>query len=143
MTTRGHAIAMYVVYDSPLQMVSDSPSAYKNSDGKSWADGAEFIQSVPASWDETRILAGEIGEYIVSARRKGDTWYVGAMTNEQGRTLKVPLNFLGKGSYSARVLQDGADANHLAKADSKVVSGHSLTLKLAPSGGAVAVMEHR
>jgi len=80
---------------------------------------------------------------IVSARRKGDTWYVGAMTNEQGRTLKVPLNFLGKGSYSARVLQDGADANHLAIADRKVVSGNSLTLKLAPSGGAVAVIEHR
>lgn len=140
MTTRGQAVAMYVVYDSPFQMVSDSPSAYKTSDGKGWADGAEFIQLVPTSWDETRILAGDIGQYIVSARRKGDTWYIGAMSNEQGRTLTVPLDFLGKGSYSARVLQDGAGVNQLASADSKVAQGQKLTLKLAPSGGAVAII---
>jgi alpha-glucosidase len=140
MTTRGQAVAMYVVYDSPFQMVSDSPAAYKNADG-SWADGAEFIQAVPTSWDETRILAGDIGQYIVSARRKGDTWYIGAMTNEAGRTLKVPLSFLGKGAYSAQVLQDGADANHLKTSTSKVNAGQSITLKLAPSGGAVAVIK--
>lgn len=139
MTTRGQAVAMYVVYDSPFQMVSDSPAAYKNADG-SWADGAEFIQAVPTSWDETRILAGDIGQYIVSARRKGDTWYIGAMTNEAGRTLKVPLSFLGKGAYNAQLLQDGADANHLKTSTSKVNAGQSITLKLAPSGGAVAVI---
>jgi alpha-glucosidase len=135
MTTRGQALAMYVVYDSPFQMVSDAPAAYKN------ADGVEFIQTVPTSWDETRILAGDIGQYIVSARRKGDTWYIGAMTNETGRTLKLPLSFLGKGAYSARTLQDGADANHLKAGDSKVTAAQSLTLKLAPSGGAVAVIK--
>lgn len=135
MTTRGQAVAMYVVYDSPFQMVSDAPAAYKN------ADGAEFIQAVPTSWDETRILAGDIGQYIVSARRKGDTWYIGAMTNEKGRTLKVPLSFLGKGAYSAHTLQDGADANHLKAGDSKVSATQSLTLKLAPSGGAVAIIK--
>jgi alpha-glucosidase len=135
MTTRGQAVAMYVVYDSPFQMVSDAPAAYRN------ADGAEFIQAVPTSWDETRILAGDIGQYIVSARRKGDTWYIGAMTNEAGRTLKVPLSFLGKGAYNAHVLQDGADASHLKSSDSKVSAAQSLTLKLAPSGGAVAVIK--
>lgn len=140
MTTRGQAVAMYVVYDSPFQMVSDSPAAYKNADG-SWADGAEFIQQVPTSWDETRILAGDIGQYIVSARRKGDTWYIGAMTNEAGRTLKVPLSFLGKGTYNAQLLQDGADANHLKASSSKVSAAQSITLKLAPSGGAVAVIK--
>jgi alpha-glucosidase len=135
MTTRGQALAMYVVYDSPFQMVSDAPAAYQN------ADGAEFIQTVPTSWDETRILAGDIGQYIVSARRKGDTWYIGAMTNEAGRTLKVPLSFLGKGVYNAHVLQDGADVNHLKSSDNKVGAAQSLTLKLAPSGGAVAVIK--
>ena len=135
MTTRGQAVAMYVVYDSPFQMVSDAPAAYQN------ADGAEFIQSVPTSWDETRILAGDIGQYIVSARRKGDTWYLGAMTNEEGRTLQVPLSFLGKGSYSAHTLQDGADVTRLAAGVSKVTAAQSLTLKLAPSGGAVAVIK--
>jgi alpha-glucosidase len=139
MTTRGQAVAMYVVYDSPLQMVSDSPAAYRNADG-SWADGARFIQDVPTAWDETRVLAGDIGEYIVTARRKGAVWYIGAMTNETGRTLKVPLSFLDQGSYRAQVLQDGVDANHLAASDSSVTATHSLTLTLAPSGGAVAVL---
>ena len=140
MTTRGQAVAMYVVYDSPFQMVSDSPAAYKTADGK-WADGAEFIQAVPTSWDETRILAGDIGEYIVSARRKGDVWYIGAMTNESARTLKLPLSFLGKGTYHAQLLQDGADATHLASSDAKVTATQTITLKLAPSGGAVAVIK--
>ena len=135
MTTRGQAVAMYVVYDSPFQMVSDAPAAYAN------ADGAQFIQTVPTSWDETRILSGDIGQYIVSARRKGDTWYIGAMTNEAGRTVKVPLSFLGKGAFNAQVLQDGADPTRLKTSDSKVSASTSLTLKLAPSGGAVAVIK--
>ncbi|USX11809.1 glycoside hydrolase family 97 protein [Oxalobacteraceae bacterium OTU3CAMAD1] len=135
MTTRGQAVAMYVVYDSPFQMVSDAPAAYVN------ADGAEFVQTVPTSWDETRILSGDIGQYIVSARRKGDTWYIGAMTNEAGRTLKVPLSFLGKGAFNAHVLQDGADPTRLKASDSKVSATATLTLKLAPSGGAVAVIK--
>ncbi len=138
-TTRGQAVAMYVVYDSPFQMVSDSPDAYKNADG-SWADGAEFIQNVPTSWDETRVLAGDIGQYIVTARRKGDAWYIGAMTNEEGRTLEVPLSFLGDKIVSADVWQDGSDIDHL-KHDNVLVSGaKSLSLVLAPSGGAVAVI---
>ncbi|MES2162005.1 MAG: glycoside hydrolase family 97 protein [Pseudomonadota bacterium] len=138
--TRGQAIAMYVVYDSPFQMVSDGPAAYKTADGKGWADGAEFIQTVPTSWDETRVLAGDIGQFIVTARRKGDSWYIGAMTNEQARTVKVSLDFLGKGNYSARVMQDGADASHLTVAERKVLANQSLALKLAPSGGAVVVL---
>ena len=138
-TTRGQAIAMYVVYDSPFQMVSDSPSAYRNADG-SWADGAQFISQVPTTWDETRVVDGDIGQYIVSARRSGDIWYVGAMGNEQGRTVTVPLSFLKGGSYSAHVYQDGADINHLAVSDKAVDAGQSLTLTLAPSGGAVAVL---
>ena len=139
LTTRGQAVAMYVVYDSPLQMVSDAPAAYKNADG-TWADGAQFIQQVPTTWDETRILAGDIGQYIVSARRKGNTWYLGAMTNEAARTIKVPLAFLGKGGFSAQVLEDGKDQNHLCTSTRQVTAGQSLTLKLAPSGGAVAVI---
>ena len=138
-TTRGQAIAMYVVYDSPFQMVSDSPDAYKNADG-TWADGADFLQTVPTSWDETRVLAGDIGQYIVTARRKGDTWYIGAMTNEDERTISVPLEFLGKGLYAGRVYADGADARHLSRFDVPVVANKPLVLTLAPSGGAVAVL---
>ncbi|MET0265226.1 MAG: glycoside hydrolase family 97 protein, partial [Duganella sp.] len=141
LTTRGQALAMYVVYDSPLQMVADAPAAYRSADGTRWADGAEFIRDVPTSWDETRILAGDIGQYIVSARRKGDTWYLGAMTNESGRTLKVPLAFLGAGRYRAQVLEDGASPTTLRQAAHDVAAAHSLTLTLAPSGGAVAILQ--
>ncbi|HVZ29051.1 MAG TPA: glycoside hydrolase family 97 protein [Asticcacaulis sp.] len=139
MTTRGQAIAMYVVYDSPLQMVSDAPSAYRNKDG-SWADGADLIQQVPTSWDETRVLQGDIGQFIVVARRSGETWYIGAMTDETGRVVTVPLDFLKSGNYRAHLWQDGADMNHLAVSDQTVDGGKSLTLTLAESGGAVAVI---
>lgn len=137
-TTRGQAVAMYVVYDSPFQMVSDSPSAYRNADG-TWSDGAEFIQQVPTSWDETRVLMGDIGQYIVTARRKGDTWYLGAMTNEQAREIDVPLDFLGGGQWNVRTWEDGADVNHLNVTDIPLPLIPDLRLKLAPSGGAVAV----
>ncbi len=139
-TTRGQAVAMYVVYDSPLMMIADAPSAYKNADG-TWADGADFIRQVPATWDETRVLQGDIGQYIVTARRSGDTWYIGAMTNEQGRTLTIPLDFLtAGGAYQAHILQDGADVTHLAASDANVSATSSLTLTLASSGGGIAVI---
>jgi len=136
-TTRGQAVAMYVVYDSPLVMVSDAPQAYRNADG-SWADGAEFISEVPTSWDETRVLQGDIGEYIVTARRKGNTWYLGAMTNEDGRDIDLPLDFLGEGAYEAKIWQDGRDISSLDISTRRVERNAHLSLKLAPTGGGVA-----
>ncbi|MFT4077103.1 MAG: glycoside hydrolase family 97 protein [Asticcacaulis sp.] len=138
-TTRGQAIAMYVVYDSPLVMVADAPQAYKKADG-SWEDGVDFIQAVPTTWDETRVLQGDIGQYIVTARRKGDVWYIGAMTNEQGRDVTIPLNFLGGGSYEATVWQDGKAPTALDRVVQKVAAADSLTLKLAGSGGGTAII---
>jgi alpha-glucosidase len=139
-TTRGQAVAMYVVFDSPFGMVADSPDAYRNADG-TWADGAKFVGSVPTTWDETRVLDGDIGQYIVTARRKGNNWYIGAMTNESGRTVDVPLDFLAAGrNYRADILEDGKDRNHLAARAASVTGKTRLTLKLAPSGGAVAVL---
>lgn len=139
-TTRGQAVAMYVVYDSPLMMVADSPEAYKNPDG-SWADGAQFIGKVPTTWDETRVVDGDIGQYIVSARRKGSTWYIGAMTNERARMLDIPLTFLADGvRYRAAILQDGKDRNHLAASAAQVRRGSRIRLSLADGGGAVAVL---
>ncbi|HEV7892907.1 MAG TPA: glycoside hydrolase family 97 protein [Pyrinomonadaceae bacterium] len=139
MTTRAHQLAMYVVYESPLQMVADSPSAYRGQ------PGAEFIRVVPTSWDETRVLAGEIGNYVVVARRRGREWFVGAMTNEEPRTLKVPLNFLGRGAYTLDAFADGADAasepTHLSVSTSRVRAGQTLSLRLAPSGGYAAQLK--
>lgn len=140
-TTRGHGLAMYVVYDSPVAMVADSPEVYFNADG-SPAAGVDFLKRVPASWDETRVVAGEIGQYIVTARRKGETWYIGAMTNEHGRKLKVPLDFLPRGAaYAAKLYEDGRGPNELRERSAAVRAGGSLTLDLAGSGGAVAVIE--
>jgi alpha-glucosidase len=140
-TTRGQALAMYVVYDSPVSMVADSPDAYVNPDG-SLAVGVDFLERVPTSWDETRVLTGEIGQYIVTARRKGNTWYIGAMTNEAGRKLTVPLDFLGAGhSYTAKVYEDGTGPNDLRKRSAQLRKESKLTLTLAGSGGAAVVVE--
>lgn len=146
-TTRGQAVAMYVVFDSPFQMLADSPITYAKTEGpwpkpqSEWEDGLEFIRDVPTTWDETRILQGDIGQYIVSARRKEKDWYIGAMTNESGRTLTIPLNFLDKGSYKTQIWQDGKTISTLNKSDAKQTRADSLTLTLAPSGGAAAVFK--
>jgi alpha-glucosidase len=136
MTTRAQQLAMYVVYESFLQMVADTPSAYRGQ------PGAEFIRVVPTSWDETRVLAGEIGKYVVVARRRGRDWFIGAMNNEEPREIRVPLNFLGRGAYILDAFADGADASseptHLSISTSSVRAGQTLSLSLAPSGGYAA-----
>lgn len=131
-TTRGQALAMYVVFDSPLTMVSDSPLSYAASPA-----GLDFISAVPTSWDETRVLSGEIGQSIVIARRKGDDWWVGAMTNETGRTVKVPLGFLAAGTFKAEIREDGAEPTALKTRSQTVTAKQTLSLGLAPSGGGV------
>ena len=134
-TTRGQAIAQYVVYESPLQMVSDDPSAYEN------APGFEFIKSVPTAWDETRFIDGTPESHIVLARRKGTRWYLGAMTNEAARSIAIPLSFLGRGTFKATIWQDGAGPNDIERTNRKVSTGDSLTIKLAAGGGAAAIFE--
>ncbi|MFB0873074.1 MULTISPECIES: glycoside hydrolase family 97 protein [unclassified Sphingobium] len=137
-TTRGQALAMYVVYDSPFVMLADSPDSYIGADG-ALTPGSDFLKDVPANWDETRFLSGAIGEHVVIARRKGATWYIGAMTNESGWKVRVPLDALGAGKrWRARLWQDGADMNSLRTG--AVEARGSLALTLAPSGGAVAVL---
>jgi alpha-glucosidase len=105
--TRAHQLAMYVVYFSPLQMVSDYPEAYASA-----LEEFDFIKRVPAVWDDTRVLEGMPGDFITMARRKGDTWYVGSMTNENPRRLELPLGFLDPGvEYVAVIFSDASDAN--------------------------------
>lgn len=146
-TTRGQALAMFVVYDSPLQMLADSPITYSKTDGvwsqpeSEWQDGLAFIRDVPVSWDETRVLEGDIGEYIVTARRKGNDWYLGAMTNEQGRKLKLPLDFLEAGRYRASIWQDGKSIDSLKYSTATLGANDKLTLQLAPSGGVVVKLK--
>lgn len=132
--TRCHQVAMYVVYEAPLQMLCDSPSAYLRD-----PDCTRFIAQIPTTWDETRVLAGDVGEYIVIARRHGTRWYLGAMTNSKRRDLTVDLSFLGPGAWKLDYIKDGVNAErnatdyHLGTAN--VTSRDVLGLTVASGGG--------
>ncbi|QAY76642.1 glycoside hydrolase family 97 protein [Sphingosinicella sp. BN140058] len=131
-TTRGHGLAMYVVYESPFSVVADTPDAYRGE------AGVDFLSDVPVSWDETRAIAGAIGDYVVVARRKDRDWYVGAMTNESGRDVTLPLDFLGDGKFALTSWTDGEAPTALKVTRTAIGRGarQPLTLRLAPSGGA-------
>jgi alpha-glucosidase len=137
--TRAHQLALYVVFESPLQMVSDAPESYQGQ------KDFDFIRAVPASWDETRFLAGSVGEYAAIARRSGTDWYIGAITNWTPREIEVPLTFLGKGDYVADVYSDAPDAARNPKRtgieEERVNASSALKLALA-SGGGVAIRLH-
>jgi alpha-glucosidase len=109
MGTRAHHLAMYVVYESPFQMVADWPEHYRNQ------PAFEFIKGAPATWDETRVLNGEVGEYITIARRHGRTWFLGSMTNWDPRELEIELGFLGQGHYTAEIYADTPDSGRSPK----------------------------
>ena len=134
MGTRAHQLALYVVFDSPLMMVSDSPEAYKGQ------KDFEFIKEVPASWDETQVVNGNPGEFVTIARKKGDDWYLGSITNRDAREVSIPLEFLGSGEYIAEIYADapdaGANPKHTSVDQRRVTASTLLSLKLAPGGGA-------
>ena len=133
MGTRAQQLAMYVVYEAPFQMVSDTPKAYEDQ------PAFEFIRHCPATWDETRVLNGRPGEYVTIARRSGNLWFVGAMTNWDMRDIELPLNFLSPGRYTAEIYADADDAAQYPKNVSvrkqTVDAGTVLKIKLAPGGG--------
>jgi alpha-glucosidase len=137
-TTRAHGLSMYVVFLSPLGSVADSPDTYAAS-----PVGFDFIKQIPAAWDETRFLAGETGEFIVLARRKGTRWYLGAMNGETARTISVPLSFLGKKPVTARIWTDGDKADVAILSTRKVTASETIELPLAASGGAVAIFSDK
>jgi alpha-glucosidase len=133
MGTRAQQIALYVVFDEPLAMVSDAPSAYVNQPDFS------FIKEVPTSWDAIKVLNGEPGEFVTIARRHGDEWYLGSLTNWTSRDLSIPLSFLGQGLYKAELYEDDSDAaqnpKHVSIRQQSVRSSDTLVLHLASGGG--------
>ena len=116
--TRCRQLAEYVVFDSPLNMLCDSPSNYMAEQ-----ECLKFIASVPTVWDETHGLDGKVGEYVAIARRRGDVWYVGAMTDWSARTLKLSLDFLADGVYEMELFKDGANADRAARDYRKMTLG--------------------
>ncbi len=139
-STVAKQLALYVVLLSPLQMAADLPENYEGN------PAFQFIERVPCTWDETRVLDAVIGDYVVIARRSGDEWFLGAITDEKGRVLEVSLDFLAaaNGTYRARVFRDGP----YVKLETKPTAVHistvelgakdTMTLELAPGGGAAA-----
>ncbi len=132
--TRCHQLAMYVVFESPLQMLSDSPSNYERE-----PEAMEFLGPVPTTWDESKALDGKISEYVAVARRNGRDWYVGAMTDWTARDLDIDLSFLPEGNFTMEAYQDGLNADRMAsdykKTTQQVKKGMKLKVQLAPGGG--------
>jgi len=133
--TRCRQLALYVVFDSPLNMLCDSPSNYERE-----PECTDFISAIPTTWDETRVISGKMGEQIVTARRKGSIWYVGGLTNRDARTIELPLAFLPEGtSYTATIFTDGVNAARAGRdykrAEQKVTATDNLTIAMAPGGG--------
>jgi len=132
--TRCHQLAMYVVYESPLQMLADSPSNYLRE-----PESMEFLAAVPTEWDDSIPLDGKIGQYVAIARRNGADWYVGAMNNWTARDLDIDFSFLPDGNFQMGAYQDGVNADRMGS-DYKLVKMQvnrttKLRIKLAPGGG--------
>ncbi|WP_165248212.1 glycoside hydrolase family 97 protein [Paludisphaera soli] len=131
--TRGHQLAMYVVYLDPLPMMADTPEAYRGQ------PGLDFLTDVPTSWDETRVLHAEFGRCLVVARRKGDAWYLGGMTAVEGRQLDLDVGFL-KGEYEADLWLDDPSVGPTALIRRREAASSAAPLRLAVprDGGFVA-----
>jgi alpha-glucosidase len=132
--TRGHQLAMYVVYQNHLPMLADYPAAYRGQ------PGLEFLIEVPTTWDETRVLHAEIDRCLVIARRSGDAWYLGGMTGPEGRELDLPLKFLGGGSYEAALYLDepAGGPNALTRRKQSVSAAGTLRVAIPRAGGFAA-----
>jgi alpha-glucosidase len=132
--TRAHQVALYIIYESPLQMLSDSPSNYMKEQ-----ETTDFIVKIPVVWDDIIGIDGKVGDYILLARRSGKEWFAGALTNWTARDMDLDLSFLPAGKYSMDIFQDGINADRYA-GDYKhlktiVKSGDKVKIHLAPGGG--------
>ena len=134
MGTRVHQLAMYVVYEAPLQMLADSPSHYLRE-----PEVMEFLKPVPTVWDETRVLAAQFGDYVIIARRRGEEWYVGAMTDWTSRTLEIDFSFLSSGRFRMVAYEDGPNAEKMGHDYKMTVKdidrSQKLTISLGSGGG--------
>ncbi|MEN8153921.1 MAG: glycoside hydrolase family 97 protein [Acidobacteriota bacterium] len=137
--TRCHQVAMYIIYESPLQMLCDSPSNYYKE-----RETTEFIAKIPTVWDETIVLDAKVSDYVLIARRSGEKWFVGAMTDWTERELKIDFSFLPDGKYNMELIKDGSNASRYAQ-DYKIEISDinrktKMKIKLAPGGGWAAII---
>lgn len=134
--TRCRQLAEYVIFESPLNMLCDSPTNYEKEQ-----ECTDFIATIPTVWDNTIALNGEVGKYVSIARQKGDVWYVGSLTDWDARTLEIDLSFLKAGNYMAEVYHDGVNANRIASDYKKekiaVPTNRKMQITMAQGGGYV------
>lgn len=141
MTTRAHQLALFVAFPSPLTILADSPVAYEDTQHKPVA-GADFLKRVPTTWDETRGIAGEFGRSIAVAKRRGKTWFVGVLNDDQARSLSLPLDFLGEGRWRVASWTDGAAPDQVVTRAGEIAGGRgSLVVPLSAHGGAALMLE--
>lgn len=135
--TRAHAMALFVILSSPMEMLPDSPSDYYREQ-----ECTSFLAQIPVEWDQTLLLQGKISRYTVLARRSEETWYVGAITNRDERELNLTTDFLKPGKYHIEAIKDGLNAGTRAedylKSVRDITAGEILKLKLAAGGGWIA-----
>jgi alpha-glucosidase len=133
MGTRAHQTALFIVFQSPLEMVSDFPEAYKGQ------KEFPFLKGIPTVWDETRVINAKVGDYITIARRRGKDWYIGTIAGSHAAQLDIPLEFLGSGEYTAQTLSDAQDADisptHTTIEQKKVNRSERLKAIMVPGGG--------
>lgn len=138
--TRAHQVAMYTIFDAPLQMMADSPTKYEREQPTT-----DFIRQIPTVFDEIKVIDGRIGEYIVLAKRKGSTWYLAAMTDWTPRDMEIPMNMLSAGTHNAEIFADGInadrDATDYCKLQQQVGKNDVIKIHLAPGGGWSAIIK--
>jgi len=138
--TRCQQLAMYVVYESPLQMLADSPTNYYRE-----PECMEFLSKVPVVWDDTKVISAKVSDYVLVARKSGDTWFLGAMTDWTSREMVIDFSYLDEGNYNIKIWQDGINADRNGN-DFKIIKGvikrtDKHRIKLASGGGFVAILE--
>ncbi|MBQ7810999.1 MAG: glycoside hydrolase family 97 protein [Bacteroidales bacterium] len=135
--TRCHQLGMYVIFESPFNMLCDAPQYYERE-----KECTEFIAEVPTVWDETVALDGKVGEYIVMARRKGDVWYIGGLAGHQAKDVSIDLSLIGEGCRKVELFKDGVNAERHAEDYEKVTfsSEGTFDVHMAPGGGFAAVI---
>lgn len=137
--TRAHQAAIFIAYESAIQMLCDSPSNYYKV-----PEFTSFIAEIPTTWDETIALEAKAGDYLLIARRKGEKWYISGLNDWTHRSLKISLDFLPAGDWSADIFRDGINTDTWAEdyvRESRIInSGDSLTIEMANGGGFAAIL---
>ena len=140
--TRAYQMALFVIFETGLQMLADNPTLYYANE-----DVARFMAGVPVMTDQTKALEAKVGEYAIVAKRKGDKWYIGGMTDndKEWRDFEVKLDFLGDGEYTLTSYEDGVNAPrqamHYVKNTRKVTKDDTVKIRMARNGGYAAVIE--